>query len=79
MAVDESKVALIDDAEGSGDDNEAEPEDDGVEDEEDSAAEDTVDVPGPTSKAAEVKGGVVPEEDDLDEVEAAVEEDEEDE
>lgn len=50
-----------------------------MEDEEDSAADDTVDGSGPTSKAAEVKKGVVPEEDDLDEVQAAVAEDEDDE
>lgn len=78
VAADENEVVPIDDDEVSGDDNEtAELEDDGVEEVEDSAAEDAVGGSGPTSKAAEIKGGVVPEEDDLDEV--AVGEDEDDE
>ncbi|KAJ8058355.1 hypothetical protein OCU04_012547 [Sclerotinia nivalis] len=77
---DKDEVAPVNDDEG--DDNEldeAEPADDGLEDEEDTDPEETVCHPGPTSKAAEVKGGIVPKEDNLDEVEAAIADDEDDE
>ncbi|KAF7868603.1 hypothetical protein EAF04_005134 [Stromatinia cepivora] len=66
---DKDEVAPVNDDEG--DDNEldeVEPADDGLEDEEDTDPEETVCHPGPTSKAAEVKGGIVPKEDNLDEV-----------
>ncbi|CAD6447128.1 1e890fa9-6995-435c-ba95-59310c66ff64 [Sclerotinia trifoliorum] len=77
---DKDEVAPVNDDEG--DDNELdedEPADDGLEDEEDTDPEETVCHPGPTSKAAEVKGGIIPKEDNLDEVEAAVADDEDDE
>lgn len=77
---DKDEVAPVNDDEG--DDNELdedEPADDGLDDEEDTDPEETVCHPGPTSKAAEVKGGIVPKEDNLDEVEATIADVEDDE
>jgi hypothetical protein len=57
---------------------EAEPQEDGIDDQDDSADDDEAVASGPASKAKQVKGNVVPTEDDLEEVDEVIAADEED-
>jgi hypothetical protein len=58
---------------------EAEPQEDGIDDQDDSADDDEAVASGPAAKAKQVKGKVVPTEDDLEEVDEVVAADEDDE